>query len=292
MKTTTLTMLAVIALNCAVSGQNEFGPDAGNPATIGAYNTAYGYQALFSNMGSFNTAYGAGALFSNTNGANNTANGVSALYFNTDGSFNTANGEDALLFNTTGSYNTADGFSALVQNQTGMNNTAVGVGALGLNQTGSNNIAVGYGAGGDIEGDNNIAIGNYGETADYNTIRIGYPFTHTRAFIAGINGASLPGNNPTNAVVIDADSGQLAAVPFSSLVGTAGVAGPQGPAGPQGSPGNNGVNGVGFAPGAYLYLPFTAPAPAGFNKIGTKTDLITDLHGRIKILKMNVYQKN
>jgi hypothetical protein len=291
MKATTPTILAVIALTCAASGQNEFGPDAGNSANIGAYNTAYGYQALFSNTGSFNTAYGAGALYANTNGGNNTASGVSALSFNTAGSFNTANGAYALLFNTTGSYNTADGFSSLGQNQTGMNNTAVGVSALYLNQTGSNNIAVGYAAGNYVEGDNNIDIGNYGETADYNTIRIGYPFTHTRAFIAGINGALLPGN-PTNAVVIDANSGQLAAVPLGSLVGPAGATGPQGPVGFQGPPGNNGVNGVGFVPGAYLYLPFTAPAPAGFNKIGTKTDLITDLHGRIKVLKMNVYQKN
>jgi hypothetical protein len=164
--------------------------------------------------------------------------------------------------------------------------------ALNFNQTGNNNIAVGYTAGNYIRGDNNIEIGNYGETADNNTIRIGDSRFQVRTFIAGINGASLAGNNPTNAVVIDANSGQLAALPFSSLAGPTGATGPQGPTGPQGLPGNNGANGVGLVPGAYLYLPSTTPAPAGFTKIGTKTDFITDLHGRIKTLKMNVYQKN
>ena len=255
-KSIALTLLAIMALTRGVNAQsefeNEFGPGAGNTTMTGG---------------------------------DNTANGNSALSYNTSGGFNTANGLNALLFNTEGSYNTADGFGALVENTTGINNTADGVGALFYNQTGSNNVAVGFYAGYTIYGDNNIAIGSFGETADYNTIRIGNPNIQTRAFMTGINGASLPGN-PTNAVVIDAYTGQLAAVPLSTLAGATGATGAQGPAG------DSGMNGVGFVPGAYLYLPSTTAAPAGFTKIGTKTDLIADMRGRMKVLKMTVYQKN
>jgi len=104
--------------------------------------------------------------------------------------------------------------------------------------------------------------------------------------------------NTANPVVVDSVSGQLGTVDISTLVGptgatgAAGPPGPTGPGGPQGPVGSAGANGVGFVTGAYLYLPSTAVAPTGFTLIGTKVDVITDLRGRAKALKMNVYQKN
>ena len=212
-----------------------------------------------------------------------------ALYNNTTGSANTANGERALLLNTTGSYNTADGNWALSYNTNGIQNTALGINA-GINLN---------------TGSYNIYIGNMGVDGDNNTIRIGAAGIHTNVFIAGISGVTVP--NAANPVVVDSVSGQLGTVDISTLVGPPGLQGPvgpigqtgatgatgdSGPVGPQGPPGINGVNGIGFVPGAYLYLPTTKPAQAGFTKIGTKADIITDLHGRLKTLKMNVYQKN
>ena len=61
---------------------------------------------------------------------------------------------------------------------------------------------------------------------------------------------------------------------------TIGAVGPQGPAG------------VGFVTGTILYLPTTAPAPAGFTKIGTSVIAYQDLNGRPKVLRVAVYQKN
>ena len=243
----------------------------------GNYNIAYGYTALSNNTaGSLNAAYGPSTLAHNTTGAANTAIGVGSLQNNTTGSFNTANGNGALTFNTTGSGNVAIGDITL------------------WNTTGNNNIALGSQAGGNLTtGDNNIDIGNSGVAAESNTIRIGTAGIQTNVYIAGISGVTVP--NTANPVIIDSISGQLGTVDMSTLVGPTGAAGsqgPVGPVGPQGPAGVNGSNGVGFVAGAYLYLPISTAAPVGFTKIGTKTDYITDLHGRIKILKMNVYQKN
>jgi hypothetical protein len=117
-------------------GQNTFvGVNAGNftmgsGATLifhGSYNTAIGYQTLYSNTtGYYNTANGVQALSSNTTGSYNTANGRQALFFNTTGHSNTANGVQALFFNTTGHSNTANGVQALSSNTTGNYNTANG----------------------------------------------------------------------------------------------------------------------------------------------------------------------
>lgn len=219
----------------------------------------------------------------------NTGYGYAALYSNTSGWGNTASGTAALAQNTTGHYNTGNGSHALAQNTIGSDNTADGYFALFYNTNDGNNIALGYQAGINIQGNNNIDVGNQGMGGDNNTIRIGTSGTHTNTFIAGISGVTVP--NAANPVVVDSVSGQLGTVDISTLVGPTGATGAQGPAGPQGPAGVNGVNGVGFVTGAYLYLPATTVAPDGFTKIGTKTDFITDLHGRTKILKMNVYQK-
>src|SRR5262249_9220741 len=62
----------------------------------GYYNSAFGYQALYSNTtGSLNAAIGIRALYYNTSGSTNTASGTLALYANTNGFGNTANGSEA-----------------------------------------------------------------------------------------------------------------------------------------------------------------------------------------------------
>jgi len=178
--------------------------------TIGINNTGNGFQALSSNTsGSNNTAVGSGTLLSNTTGFRNTANGFSALSSNTIGGSNTADGSNALFNNTSGLQNTANGVGALFNNTTGSNNTASGFNALFGNSTGSNNIAIGVSAGINlITGSNNIDIGNSGMAADSDKIRIGTRGTHTRAFIAGISGATVPGG----VGVIVGNNGQLGTV--------------------------------------------------------------------------------
>jgi hypothetical protein len=172
--------------------------------TTGFANTAVGVDALLNNTGpngQNNTATGAFALSSNTDGANNTANGESALHNNTGGSTNTAAGEGALFSNTIADNNTATGFQALVLNTEGENNTANGTNALFNNTTGSGNVALGARAGFNLTtGDNNIDIGNEGLAGDSDAIRVGN--TQTKAFVAGISGATVPSGVT---VIVDTD---------------------------------------------------------------------------------------
>src|SRR5437868_12280357 len=163
--------------------------------------------------GNGNTANGTGALGFNTIGSQNTANGDGALFKNTNGGFNTANGDAALYNNTTGARNTANGDAALQSNTTGGNNTAEGFQAIFHNTTGSSNIAVGSTAGTNLTtGSNNIDIGNKGVAAEANTIRIGTVGTQTKAFIAGIHGATASGGA---AVFVNA-SGELGTLTSSA----------------------------------------------------------------------------
>src|SRR5205823_6659029 len=179
-------------------------PDGGYPSN----NTAEGDDALFSLItGSNNTANGYQALHSNNTGNNNTANGVDALFSNTTGSNNTANGFSALYSNTTGYHNTANGYYALYSNTTSNSNTAEGYQAL-QNNTGSDNTGLGVNAGLNLTtGSQNIDIGNSGVAAESNTMRIGRAANQTRAFIAGIRGATTANANAVP-VVIDS-AGQL-----------------------------------------------------------------------------------
>jgi hypothetical protein len=145
------------------ANENAFLGFAGNTTTTAQYNTAIGYQALFSIgaggvdisgdlLNSYNTASGYGALYTNFRGFSNTATGAMALYSNTGGAFNTATGYGALFSNTggenedrsfSGSYNTASGYQALYSNTTGYDNTASGYGALLWNTVGTDNTANG-----------------------------------------------------------------------------------------------------------------------------------------------------
>jgi hypothetical protein len=202
---------AVCQEGCLSSNNTALGEDALISNTTGFDSTAIGFNALFSNTtGSANTATGWTALQSNTTGFNNTANGSNSLARNTTGINNTATGEGALFLNTTGSQNTADGvfalgnnidasqntasgFSALIFNTTGASNTSVGYNSLSNNTTGSNNIALGASAGINLTtGNFNIDISNVGIAGESRTIRIGTTGTHTKTFIAGISGASVP----------------------------------------------------------------------------------------------------
>ncbi len=147
----------------------------------GSYNTANGYQSLFSNTtGNSNTANGSHSLYSNTTGAYNTANGSFSLYSDTTGNSNIAIGYGSLYSNITGNDNTAIGDSSLYANTTGSDNTAIGRGA-GFSGTGvfiqntligskvgyggstpySYNTVVGYKAGYNLFGNSNVMFGMY-----------------------------------------------------------------------------------------------------------------------------------
>jgi trimeric autotransporter adhesin len=179
------------------------------------YNTAVGYQALYSNNpsttsdGKLNTAVGSSALYKNTTGASNMASGAGALSMNTTGAGNTASGTGALLNNGEGNYNTAGGLSALNNNNSGSYNTAFGTSAL-YKSNGSSNTAIGRMAGSNlVSGDNNIYIGASVQPAsntESNTLRIGSGISSV--FISGISGATASGGS---AVYVNT-SGQLGTV--------------------------------------------------------------------------------
>ncbi len=153
--------------------------DSGGRLNVGAYNTAMGNAALYSNnMGGSNAAFGYAALYSNTAGAANCAVGVNSMYSSYGGSLNTASGPASMFYNTTGSANTASGYLALGNNTTGGNNTGIGYGALAYNETGNNNTAIGCYSGVTWQGggdtlNNTMALGNGATVYASNTIRIG-----------------------------------------------------------------------------------------------------------------------
>lgn len=201
--------------NTAGTDNSAYGNDALRSNTTGFDNAAFGWRALrANNYGDFNTAVGTGALSSNTSGHRNVAVGDGSLGLNTTAQNNTAVGTYALGNNTTGGDNNALGNLALNANTTGTQNTAVGSGALVGIRTSKNNIAVGNGAGGSLtSGDNNIYLGNNPSVAsESNTMRLGQLNTQTRAFIAGVAGATVTG--PT--VHIDTATGQLGIVTSSA----------------------------------------------------------------------------
>jgi hypothetical protein len=150
----------------------------------------------------------------NSTGGFNTALGEEALGNNTSSFFNTAIGIQAAASNN-GGENTVIGANAFLNNTDGGANTAVGTFALFFQHTGNDNIALGECAGKAITGNNNIDIGNPGDSSDSNTIRIGNPvaFTdppcqphikHTATFISGISEVPVAG-----AAVFVNSSGQL-----------------------------------------------------------------------------------
>jgi len=163
----------------------------GGGVTTGNYNTATGFQSLYSiTTGGGNVADGWQALYSNTSGVYNTATGTSALRQNATGSKNTASGLNSLYYNN-GQNNSAYGAESLQNNAGGNNNTALGYDAMFYNSHGSNNIAVGSQAGLNTTGNNNIAIGNPGVAGESGRIRIGTAGKQTDTLIAGIYGKTI-----------------------------------------------------------------------------------------------------
>jgi hypothetical protein len=163
-------------------------------------NTAIGAQALVSNdvtgsgTANFNTAVGAGALVSNTDGELNTAVGFVALSGNTVGHSNQAMGAHALANNETGVENVAIGLEAMNSNVGGVGNVAIGHQALNSSVGGLLNTVVGWQAGHDVEGIDNIYIGDSagaGIAAEDFTIRIGNLAFVSDCYIAGIYGSSF-----------------------------------------------------------------------------------------------------
>ena len=205
-------------------GNSAFGWYSLFTDTNASYNTGLGAGTLALNTGDANTASGVAALILNGAGTRNTANGAGAMVFNSAGNDNTGVGYFTLYNNDTGNNNSAVGSDTLVSNVSGDCNVAVGQGALLLNTTGDENIAVGCGAGSEATtGSNNIYIGNPGVAGESNTIRIGDPSIHLKAYVAGIPAGGLA------AILFDYNNGTISigvggAVPFNQaplIVGTA-----------------------------------------------------------------------
>jgi hypothetical protein len=192
--------------------------------TTASYNTGLGGGTLALNVADANTATGVASLILNTTGTRNTANGAAAMVFNHDGNDNAAIGYFSLYNNSSGNSNSGLGTDTLISNTTGDCNTALGDSALLNSTTGDNNIAIGCAAGSSITtGSNNIYIGNLGDDDESNTIRIGDPAIHTRAFLAGIPAGGLA------AILFDYNNGTIVIgvggpVPFNQaplIVGSA-----------------------------------------------------------------------
>lgn len=209
-----ITMLTFGASPSAWAQTNTaYGTNALAHNTTGTEDSAFGSDALGQNTtGSGNTATGWEALYFNTTGYNNTATGIAALEANETGIGNTATGVGALANNGKGKTNTAAGWSALYFNS-GNDNTAIGAFALQDNASGSGNIGIGVEAGIYLTtGSNNIEIGNQGNAAEANTIRIGAQGTQTAAYVAGIFDTNVTGG----CAVVVADTGQLGCVTSSA----------------------------------------------------------------------------
>ena len=176
---------------------------AGNPSISGSYDTAAGWQALFSNTtGGYNTAVGTMALYTNSIGGANTASGLKSLYANTTGSQNTASGVTSMYNNTVGGGNTAVGHSSLYTNTSGSFNTAIGRLALPLTTTGNGNTATGYAAGEPLDGSamtgsNNTFLGLFsgpstGTLSNASAIGADAAVSESNAMVLGsINGVNL-----------------------------------------------------------------------------------------------------
>ena len=186
-------------------GNSAFGYAALRENIHAGSNTAIGALALASNdstgnnVARFNTAVGGSALLSNTDGDSNTAVGFEALSSNDSGSDNIALGNSALISNDTGSSNTAVGAQALASNEGGFGNVAIGESALSTNVNGLLNTVIGWQAGKDVDGIDNIYIGDSagaGVTTEDFTIRIGNEAFVDACYIAGAFGvndaASIP----------------------------------------------------------------------------------------------------
>jgi hypothetical protein len=126
----------------------------------GSFNLAVGSEALKVNTGSSNTAFGYQALFSNINTNLNLAVGPRALQnLRTNGGQNIALGANALQSMNEGYGNIAIGASALGFSTVSQGNIAIGINSL-RNNNGGSNVAIGYESGKDETGSNKLYISN------------------------------------------------------------------------------------------------------------------------------------
>jgi hypothetical protein len=177
-------------------------------STTASFNTAVGYTALMGNTtGEGNTAVGAQAMESSQTAIDNTALGYMALNVDTGGSENTSTGALSLPNNVTGTENSALGYGALYFNTSGSLNTAIGGTALASLTSGSWNLGLGVDAGRNYSGaeSNNVVLANRGIAGESGVTRIGTTGTQTKAFIAGIYGAT----SSSGTWVLVNSSGQL-----------------------------------------------------------------------------------
>ena len=148
-------------------------------ASWDSYNTAVGYQTLYSNQptsttnGNYNAALGSYALTANTTGYNNVAIGADSLKNNTSGISNSAVGYSALFWNTTGNRNTAVGRDAGLAVSTGSDITLLGYGTNVSSGTLANATAVGSGA--TVNASNKVRIGNSSVTVIEGQVGWSYP---------------------------------------------------------------------------------------------------------------------
>jgi hypothetical protein len=207
-----------LAENTTGSGNTASGFQTMQYNTTGDNNTAMGMWALQVNTtGAYNTAVGYEAFNGNISGSYTTAVGAYALSLNTTGGYDTAFGAYSLPANTSGTGNTAFGYASLRSTTAGNNNIGFGYQALYFDSNGSDNIAMGYQAGYYVtSGSNNIEIGNTGQSADENVIRIGSPSAQTATFVAGISDSKI-----TGAAVYVTAAGQLGVLASSERYKTA-----------------------------------------------------------------------
>ena len=183
-------------------GNTSFGYGAVSPndptTTANQATTAVGFQALANNEELANSAFGFQALFSNIGGSVNTAVGASALTANFGGSDNSACGFSALGNNSNGNDNTGVGYAALFSNLGGFYNTAVGSRALQVTTNSYYNTAIGYLAGtGFNNGYNNVFVGantDVNGAGYFNDIAIG------QATICTASSQVRFGNTATNSI--------------------------------------------------------------------------------------------
>ena len=149
-------------------------------ATTALTNTAYGFQALQTNVsnpltGVANVAVGAVCMQTNAATAHsfdyNTGVGYSAVYSITTGTRNVGIGNAALFALTTGQYNTAVGNTAGYLITTGTFNTCIGHNAQ-CNADKTGNVCIGVNA--NCSTDNGVAIGNAARASADGNVAIGF----------------------------------------------------------------------------------------------------------------------
>lgn len=180
-------------------------------ATKGAYNTAFGYNALQATTDGFsNTAVGWSAMRANTIGYSNTALGAGALggsgAFYNSGHGNTVVGHFAMTLNEEGNLNTAVGAFALQQpGVSDSNNTAIGSYAL-FSTSGDNNVGVGYLAA--ASGSNSVAVGASARAGGTQTVVVGFNAGNTGIRNTAVGYEALKVNTGNHNTAVGYKAGQ------------------------------------------------------------------------------------